>query len=77
MAKPTYVDIVGIVVPPSTPSGKTSIRLSVLNRHPSSDFPLNLKFDDFELESVEVHEMYSADLSAAVSFVSRQRNGWG
>lgn len=67
MAKPTYVDMVALVVAPSQSSGNSSIRLSVLNRHPSADFPLNLAFDDFVLESVEVHEMYSADLTAAVS----------
>lgn len=70
MAKPTYVDIVGLVVPSSKPTGKSSIRLSILNRHPSADFPLDLKFDDFDVDSVEVHEMYSADLSAAVSHPS-------
>lgn len=67
MAKPAYVDVVGLVVPSANAAGKSSIRLSVLNRHPSADFKVDLKFDEFEVESVEVHEMYSADLSAAVS----------
>jgi len=47
--------------------GKTSIRLSVLNRHPSVDWTTKLRFDGFELTSAEVHEMYSDDLGAQVS----------
>jgi alpha-N-arabinofuranosidase len=49
---------------------KSSIRLSVLNRHPTVDFDLDLRFDGFEISSVEVHEMYSDDLSASVSSIS-------
>jgi len=48
---------------------KKSIRLSILNRHPSSDFDVDLRFDGFEVSSVEVHEMYSDDLSAVVSLL--------
>ena len=62
--RPTYVDLVGMVV---DKDGKTSIRLSILNRHPSVDWTTKLRFDGFELASAEVHEMYSDDLSAQVS----------
>lgn len=48
-----------------TPDQK-SVRLSVLNRHPSADWSLDLRFDGYEVASVEVHEMYSDDLGASV-----------
>jgi alpha-N-arabinofuranosidase len=48
---------------------KKSIRLSILNRHPSADFDVDLRFDGFEVSSVEVHEMYSDDLAAVVSLL--------
>lgn len=52
-----------------TPDQK-SIRLSILNRHPTADWALDLRLDGFEASSVEVHEMYSDDLAASVSKTS-------
>lgn len=49
-------------------SDLSSIMLSILNRHPTADWTLNLRVDDMEIKSVEVHEIYSDDLSAKVSF---------
>lgn len=46
---------------------QASVRLSVLNRHPSADWSLDLRFDGYDVTSVEVHEMYSDDLGASVS----------
>lgn len=62
--RPTYIDLAGLVV---DSNGKTSLRISVLNRHPSVDWTASFKFDGFEVESAEVHEMYSDDISAQVS----------
>lgn len=59
--KPAYIDMVAMI----TPDNK-SIRLSVLNRHPTADWSLDLRLDGFEVSSVEVHEMYSDDLGATV-----------
>lgn len=53
---------------------KKSIRLSILNRHPTVDFDVDLRFDGFEVSSVEVHEMYSDDLSAVVSPLSSSKD---
>ena len=58
--QPAYVDLVAVLV-------GTSIRLSVLNRHPTADWTMNLKFDGYKVKGVEVHEMYSDDLKAVVS----------
>jgi alpha-N-arabinofuranosidase len=63
--KPAYIDTVAMIT-----ADKKSIRLSILNRHPSADFNVDLRFDGFEVSSVEVHEMYSDDLSAVVSLLS-------
>ena len=63
--RPCYVDTVAIVL--NTPNGQ-SIRLSVLNRHPSADWKCNLKFEGFQVDKVELHEMYSDYMSAFVSW---------
>ncbi|PWN54403.1 glycoside hydrolase [Violaceomyces palustris] len=67
--RPAYVDAVGVLVEdregdPST----SSIRLSILNRHPSADWNGLIRFDGFEIESVEIHTMYSDDLTAKNTF---------
>jgi alpha-N-arabinofuranosidase len=49
-----------------TESG-ASIRLSVLNRHPTLDWKADCAFAGFKIHKAEVHEMYSDDLSAVVS----------
>jgi alpha-N-arabinofuranosidase len=51
----------------SPDSKKLSIRLSILNRHPTADWTLDLRVHDMKVEGVEVHEMWSDDLSAKVS----------
>lgn len=48
-------------------SSPPSIRLSVLNRHPSADWQLDVDVKHFEVKNVKVQEMYSDDLSAVVS----------
>jgi alpha-N-arabinofuranosidase len=62
--RPTYIDLAGVTI--STKDGSTSLRISVLNRHPSADWTAHFKFDGFTVDSAEVHEMYSDDLSAQV-----------
>jgi alpha-N-arabinofuranosidase len=47
-------------------NGKSSIRLSILNRHPEADWQGELAFTGFDVESVQVHELYSDDLTAVV-----------
>jgi alpha-N-arabinofuranosidase len=47
--------------------GKSSIRLSILNRHPEAAWEGDLSFTGFDVEKVEVHELYSDDLTAVVS----------
>lgn len=55
--KPSYVDIVAIVVAndntAATLEGTASIRVSVLNRHPSADWTAKFNFADFGKSSVE------------------------
>lgn len=51
-------------------NGKSSIRLSILNRHPEADWEGDLAFTGFDVEKVEVHELYSDDLTAVVSCLS-------
>jgi len=79
--KPSYIDSVAIVV--DTVQG-TSIRLSILNRHPTADWKARIAIPDFgkstfddrrradraEVSSAEVHEMYSDDLDAVVSLAN-------
>jgi alpha-N-arabinofuranosidase len=66
--KPAYIDTVAMIT-----ADKNSIRLSILNRHPTVDYDLDLRFDGFEVSSIEVHEMYSDDLSAVVSLDTVER----
>lgn len=47
----------------------SSIRISILNRHPTADWKFELRVDDLEVKSVEVYEMHSDDLSAKVSML--------
>jgi alpha-N-arabinofuranosidase len=58
--RPAYVDMVAVLV-------GSSIRLSVLNRHPTADWEMDLRFDGYKVKGAELHEMYSDDLSASVS----------
>lgn len=64
--RPTYIDLAGVTVASKDKDGSISLRISVLNRHPSTDWTAQFKFDGFTVESAEVHEMYSDDLSAQV-----------
>jgi alpha-N-arabinofuranosidase len=78
LARPAYVDVVAILV--TNDDGSSSVRLSVLNRHPEIDwdgqFDLNgfgkcdathvTLLTDQALKKVEVHAMYHDDMSAAV-----------
>ena len=45
LTKPAYVDVVAIIV--KKEGKKTSIRLSVLNRHPDAAWEGELNFDHF------------------------------
>lgn len=53
--------------------GKSSIRLSILNRHPEAAWEGDLTFTGFDVEKVEVHELYSDDLTAVVSIIGVHR----
>ncbi|EPQ31923.1 uncharacterized protein PFL1_00122 [Pseudozyma flocculosa PF-1] len=68
MAAPAYVDVVGLIAHDEQDSNKASIRISVLNRHPSADWAGQFDFEDFKVESVENHTVYSDDLSAKNTF---------
>lgn len=52
---------------PESGKGRCSIRLSILNRHPEQAWEGDLTFTDFQVEKVEVYELYSDDLTAVVS----------
>ena len=48
--KPTYIDTVAVFTPAA--DGKPAIiRVSVLNRHPTSDWEAHFRFDDFSRSS--------------------------
>lgn len=64
LGKAAYVDMTAVVV--DLENGKSSIRLSILNRHPEADWQGDVEFTGFEIESVQVHELYSDDLTAVV-----------
>ncbi|TYJ51988.1 hypothetical protein B9479_007413 [Cryptococcus floricola] len=67
--KPSYIDSVAIIVSSEDDSEKNaSIRLSVLNRHPEADWSSKVAFTGFDIEKVEIHEIYSDDLAAINSF---------
>ncbi|WWC86548.1 uncharacterized protein L201_001425 [Kwoniella dendrophila CBS 6074] len=63
--KPSYVDSVAVLV--ETPNG-CSIRLSVLNRHPTAEWKADVTFLGFEVERVTVYDIYSDDLKATNTF---------
>ncbi|UTT90268.1 hypothetical protein NDA17_002749 [Ustilago hordei] len=67
ITKPAYVDCVAMIVEEEG-SKHASIRLSVLNRHPTSDWNGKIDFEGFEIESVESHIVYSDDLLAKNTF---------
>ncbi|WWC58875.1 uncharacterized protein I303_101420 [Kwoniella dejecticola CBS 10117] len=62
---PSYIDSVAVLV--KTPEG-LSIRVSVLNRHPTADWVTNIGFSGFELRNVKIHEIYHDDLVATNTF---------
>lgn len=81
--KPAYIDmvaIVGDVIPSSNGHGSSdetsgsghggasSIRISILNRHPSLDWTFAPSFAGFTPTSVTVTEVYCDDLSAVNTF---------
>ncbi|PWY97771.1 glycoside hydrolase [Testicularia cyperi] len=47
---------------------KASIRLCVLNRHPTADWCGDIRFDGFQIEQVEEHVVYHDDLLAKNTF---------
>ncbi|WVQ82791.1 hypothetical protein IAT38_004923 [Cryptococcus sp. DSM 104549] len=59
--KPKYIDTVAILA-------GDSIRVSVLNRHPTLDWDAEFKFAGYNVKSVEVHEVYSDNLEATNTF---------
>lgn len=67
--KPAYVDCVAMIVQEQD-SQRASIRLSVLNRHPLADWSGDIRFDGFEIESVEMHSLYHDDLTATNTFAN-------
>lgn len=65
-ANPRYIDLVAMV---KDDEGKISIRVSVMNRHPTLDWDASdIEFNGIKVDKVIVHEMYSDDLSAANSW---------
>lgn len=64
LAKPTYIDIVALLV--ENENG-ASIRVSVLNRHPSADWTGEVSLPGFKVQKAQVHSLYSEDLEAIVS----------
>lgn len=63
---PRYIDLVAMV---KEEGNKKSIRVSILNRHPTLDWDASdLHFNGMKAEKITVHEMYSEDLSAANSW---------
>ena len=73
LGKAAYVDMTAVVV--DLEDGKSSIRLSILNRHPEATWEGDLTFTGFDVEKVEVHELYSDDLTAVVSSSCARRFG--
>lgn len=70
IAPPAYVEVLGVLVE-SEQQGTASYRLSFLNRHPHADWSVNLDLESFGRttpSSVEVHEVYSDDLTAKNTF---------
>lgn len=62
-ANPRYIDLVAMV---KEDGDKTSVRVSVLNRHPTLDWDASdIEFNGIDIAQVTVHEMYSDDLAAA------------
>jgi len=59
--QPAYIDAVAMVI-------GSSMRISILNRHPSADWSAKLVFADYEPRSVAVYELYSDDLAAVNTF---------
>lgn len=52
-----------MVVPKGSGS---SIRISIINRHPSADWTADFRLQGFEAKNVKVQELYSDDMDAAV-----------
>nr|XP_019049579.1 alpha-N-arabinofuranosidase [Kwoniella bestiolae CBS 10118]OCF28509.1 alpha-N-arabinofuranosidase [Kwoniella bestiolae CBS 10118] len=63
--KPAYIDSVAVMV--ETSDG-LSIRLSILNRHPTADWEAKIAFTGLNLKKVSVHEIYCDDLAAINTF---------
>lgn len=60
--KPQYVDMVAM-----RSADSKSIRLSILNRHPTADVTLKVAFGDFKVGAIEKHELYHDDMDIKVS----------
>ena len=50
--QPKYIDIVAVFSTPGN-DGRSIIRLSVLNRHPTADWKADLRFDGFSQSNVQ------------------------
>ncbi|KAL7423606.1 hypothetical protein Q5752_001187 [Cryptotrichosporon argae] len=61
--RPAYVDTVALIT-----DAEDSVRLSVLNRHPSADYKLELALAGFAVDRVRVWELYADDLAAVNTF---------
>lgn len=63
--QPRYIDAVAMAS-----ADKNSIRVSVLNRHPTADWDADIQVGTpgFKLDKVRVTEVYSDDLDAANTF---------
>ena len=68
IAPPAYVDIVALLN-----KDQTSVRISILNRHPEADWQCSLALEGFVVEGVEVHEMYSEDLLAKNTWEDKEK----
>jgi alpha-N-arabinofuranosidase len=66
MIPPAYVDIVGVAV--QSGKSRASIRLSILNRHPTASWTASILLRDFKASTAEIHRMYSDDLFASNTF---------
>ncbi|KAK4687585.1 alpha-L-arabinofuranosidase, partial [Tremellales sp. Uapishka_1] len=65
--RPSYIDSVAMLLKDGQGG---SIRLSILNRHPSAKWNAEVGFSGFDITEVEVHELYSDDLLAVNTFAS-------
>ena len=72
MNHPAYVDMAGMLLEGASGEA-SSIRISVLNRHPSAPWTAPILLRDFVVAKVEVHTIFSSDLCATNTFEEPNR----